>query len=43
MGILARLGLALTRWTERWVPDSWIIAVMLWWSRCWQRPWAEPR
>jgi short-chain fatty acids transporter len=29
MGILARLGLALTRWTERWVPDSWIIAVML--------------
>jgi short-chain fatty acids transporter len=29
MGILARLGVALTRWTERWVPDSWVIAVML--------------
>ena len=29
MGILARLGLALTRWTECWVPDSWIIAVIL--------------
>jgi short-chain fatty acids transporter len=29
MGILARLGLALTRWTERWVPDSWVIAVVL--------------
>jgi short-chain fatty acids transporter len=29
MGILPRLGLALTRWTERWVPDSWIIAVIL--------------
>lgn len=28
-GILPRLGLALTRWTERWVPDSWIIAVIL--------------
>lgn len=29
MGLLVRLGLALTRWTERWVPDSWVIAVML--------------
>jgi len=29
MGSLARLGLALTRWTERWVPDSWVIAVVL--------------
>ncbi len=29
MGILARIGLALTHWTERWVPDSWVIAVML--------------
>ena len=29
MGILARLGLSLTRWTERWVPDSWVMAVML--------------
>jgi short-chain fatty acids transporter len=29
MGILARLGLTLTRWTERWVPDSWVIAVVL--------------
>jgi short-chain fatty acids transporter len=29
MEILAQLGLALTRWTERWVPDSWVIAVML--------------
>jgi short-chain fatty acids transporter len=29
MGILAQLGLALTRWTERWVPDSWVIAVSL--------------
>lgn len=29
MGILARLGLALTRWTERWIPDSWVIAVIL--------------
>ncbi len=29
MGILARLGLALTRWTERWVSDSWVIATML--------------
>lgn len=29
MGVLARCGLALTRWTERWVPDSWVIAVML--------------
>ncbi len=26
MGRLARLGLELTRLTERWVPDSWIIA-----------------
>ena len=29
MGRLARLGIALTRLTERWVPDSWIIAVIL--------------
>lgn len=29
IGILAQCGLALTRWTERWVPDSWVIAVML--------------
>ncbi len=29
MGLLARLGLSLTRWTERWVPDSWVIAVLL--------------
>lgn len=29
MGILARWRLSLTRWTERWVPDSWVIAVML--------------
>ena len=29
MGVLARAGLALTRWTERWIPDSWVIAVML--------------
>jgi short-chain fatty acids transporter len=29
MGTLARLGLTFTRWTERWIPDSWIIAVML--------------
>ena len=29
MGILARAGLAITRWTERWVPDSWVIAVFL--------------
>ena len=29
MGILAQLGLALTRFTERWAPDSWVIAVML--------------
>lgn len=29
MGILAQLGLALTRFTERWVPDSWVIAVLL--------------
>lgn len=29
MGILARFGLTLTRWTERWVPDSWVIAVLL--------------
>lgn len=29
MRILAHLGLSLTRWTERWVPDSWVIAVML--------------
>ena len=27
--MLARVGLALTRWTERWIPDSWVIAVML--------------
>ncbi|MGH7960713.1 MAG: short-chain fatty acid transporter [Candidatus Binatia bacterium] len=29
MKLLVRLGLALTRWTERWVPDSWVIAIML--------------
>ncbi|NOT58173.1 MAG: TIGR00366 family protein, partial [Deltaproteobacteria bacterium] len=29
MGRLARLGPELTRLTERWVPDSWIIAVVL--------------
>jgi short-chain fatty acids transporter len=29
MGILARAALALTRWTERWIPDSWVIAVVL--------------
>lgn len=29
MAVLARTGLALTRWTERWIPDSWVIAVML--------------
>jgi len=29
MGILAQLGLAITRFTERWAPDSWVIAVML--------------
>lgn len=29
MGILAQLGLAFTRWTERWIPDSWVIAVLL--------------
>ena len=29
MGMLARIGLVLTRWTERWIPDSWVIAVML--------------
>ncbi len=29
MGWLARWGMILTRWTERWVPDSWVIAVML--------------
>jgi short-chain fatty acids transporter len=29
MSILARFGLAVTRWTERWVPDSWVIAVFL--------------
>src|SRR5262245_49322473 len=29
MGRLARLGLGLTRLTERWVPDSWVIAVVL--------------
>ena len=27
--MLARAGLVLTRWTERWIPDSWVIAVML--------------
>ena len=26
---LARWGMTLTRWTERWIPDSWVIAVML--------------
>jgi len=29
MSVLARAGLAITRWTERWVPDSWVIAVFL--------------
>jgi short-chain fatty acids transporter len=29
MGRLARFGIALTRLTERWVPDSWIIAIIL--------------
>jgi len=29
MGILAQLGLALTRFTERWVPDSWVVAILL--------------
>ena len=29
MGLLARWALALTSWTERWVPDSWVIAVVL--------------
>ncbi len=29
MGRLARWGMSLTRWTERWIPDSWVIAVML--------------
>jgi len=29
VGLLVRLGLALTRWTERWVPDSWVIAILL--------------
>lgn len=29
MGWLARWGMVLTRWTERWIPDSWVIAVML--------------
>jgi short-chain fatty acids transporter len=29
MRIVAQLGVALTRWTERWVPDSWVIAVIL--------------
>lgn len=29
MGWLARWGMSLTRWTERWIPDSWVIAVML--------------
>src|SRR5882724_2555939 len=29
MGILSQAGVRLTRWTERWVPDSWVIAVIL--------------
>ena len=29
MGWLAGWGMVLTRWTERWIPDSWVIAVML--------------
>ena len=29
MGRLAGWGMTLTRWTERWIPDSWVIAVML--------------
>ncbi len=29
MIFLPRLASRLTRWTERWVPDSWVIAVML--------------
>ena len=29
MGWFARWGMISTRWTERWVPDSWVIAVML--------------
>ncbi|MGE0826457.1 MAG: short-chain fatty acid transporter [Candidatus Binatia bacterium] len=29
MSSLARVGVVLTRWTERWVPDSWVIAVVL--------------
>jgi len=29
MAILARAGVAMTRWTERWIPDSWVIAVIL--------------
>ena len=29
MGMLAHWGGVLTRWTERWVPDSWVIAVVL--------------
>lgn len=29
MGVLAKTGLGLTRWTERWIPDSWVIAVIL--------------
>ncbi len=29
MDFLARWGAALTRWTKRWVPDSWAIALML--------------
>lgn len=29
MNWLARLGSLLTRWTERWIPDSWVIAVIL--------------
>ena len=29
MAWLARWGMSLTRWTERWIPDSWVIAVML--------------
>ena len=29
MNFVARLGRLLTGWTERWIPDSWVIAVIL--------------
>jgi short-chain fatty acids transporter len=29
MGFLGRIALALTRWTERWVPSSFVIAILL--------------